>query len=222
VQLEAQALRQDGKPDQGIALLEGAVKAHADDPTAYVALAQLYSDADRGPQAVKVLQDAQVKFPRDQSISFELGAVLDKQKRFADAEAEFKQVLAREPENAAALNYLGYMLAERGDRLEESIGYITRALQLDPENGSYLDSLGWAYFKADELDLAEPNLKRAADQLTTNSVVQDHYGDLLFKRARYDQAIAAWTRALSGDGDAIDRPAIDRKIRAARQKLGKK
>jgi tetratricopeptide (TPR) repeat protein len=222
VQLEAQALRQDGKADQGIALLEGAVKAHADDPTAYVALAQLYSDADRGAQAVQVLHDAQAKFPADQSIAFELGAVLDKQKRFADAEVEFKNVLAREPENAAALNYLGYMLAERGDRLEESIGYITRALQLEPENGSYLDSLGWAYFKADKLDLAEPNLKRAADQMTTNSVVQDHYGDLLFKRERYDQAIAAWTRALSGDGDAIDRPAIDRKIRAARQKLGKK
>ena len=124
--------------------------------------------------------------------------MLDKQKRFADAEAQFKQVLAREPENAAALNYLGYMLAERGERLDESVGYIKQALEIEPENGSYLDSLGWAYFKADKLDLAEPNLKRAADQLTTNSVIQDHYGDVLFKRGRYDQAIAAWTRALVG------------------------
>jgi len=221
VQLEAQALRQDGKPDQGIALLEGAVQAHGDDPTAYVALAQLYSDADRGAQAVKVLEDASGKFPGDQSIAFELGAVLDKQKRFADAEQAFKGVIAREPENAAALNYLGYMLAERGDRLDESVGYIKRALELEPENGSYLDSLGWAYFKADKLDLAEANLKRAADQMTTNSVVQDHYGDLLFKRGRFDQAIAAWTRALAGDGDSIDRAAIDKKIRSARQKLKK-
>ncbi len=222
MRLEAQALRQDGKADQGIALLEDAVKAHADDPSAYVALAQLYSDADRGAQAVRVLQDAQAKFPADQSIPFELGAVLDKQKRFIDAEAAFKQVLAREPENAAALNYLGYMLAEHGDRLDESVGYIKRALEVEPENGSYLDSLGWAYFKADKLDLAEPNLKRAADQMTTNSVIQDHYGDLLFKRGRYDQAIAAWTRALSGDGESIDRLAIDKKIRSARQKLVKK
>jgi len=222
MRLEAQALRQDGKADQGIALLENAVKAHADDPSAYVALAQLYSDADRGPQAVRVLQDAQAKFPADQSIPFELGTVLDKQKRFADAEAAFKHVLAREPENAAALNYLGYMLAEHGDRLDESVGYIKHALEIEPENGSYLDSLGWAYFKADKLDLAELNLKRAADQLTTNSVIQDHYGDVLFKRGRYDQAIAAWTRALSGDGDSIDRLAIDKKIRSARQKLGKK
>jgi tetratricopeptide (TPR) repeat protein len=220
--LEAQALRQSGKADQGIALLESVVQAHAEDPSAYVALAQIYSEVDRGAQAVKVLQGAQAKFPADQAISFELGAVFDKQKRFADAEAAFKQVLARDPSNAAALNYLGYMLAEHGERLDESVAYIKKALELEPENGSYLDSLGWAYFKADKLDLAEQNLKRAADQLGTNSVIQDHYGDLLFKRARYDEAIAAWTRALDGDGDSIDRGAIDRKIRAAKQKLGKK
>ena len=114
-------------------------------------------------------------------------------------------MLARDPENAAALNYLGYMLAERGERLDESVGYLKKALQIEPENGSYLDSLGWAYFKADKLDLADDNLKRAADQLKTNSVIQDHYGDVLFKLGRYDEAIAAWTRALAGDGDSIDR-----------------
>jgi tetratricopeptide (TPR) repeat protein len=220
--LEAQALRQNGQADQGIALLETVVKAHADDPSAYIALAQLYSDADRGAQALTVLHEGQVRFPADQSIAFELGAVYDKQKRFADAEAAFKQVIARDPEHAAALNYLGYMLAERGDRLDESVRYIKKALALEPENGSYLDSLGWAYYKADKLDLAEQNLKRAADQLTTNSVIQDHYGDVLFKRGRFNEAIAAWTRALAGDGDSIDRGAIDRKIRTARQKLGQK
>ena len=220
--LEAQALRQNGKADQGIALLEDMAKAHADDPSAQVALARLYADADRGAQAVKVLQDAQGKFPADQSISFELGAVFDKLKRFADAEIAFKQVIAREPDHAAALNYLGYMLAERGDRLDESVGYIKKALELEPENGSYLDSLGWAYFKADRLDLAEQNLKRAADQLASNSVIQDHYGDVRFKRGRYSEAIAAWARALAGDGDSIDRGAIDKKIRAAKQKLEKK
>ena len=116
----------------------------------------------------------------------------------------FRQVLARDPENAPALNYLGYMLAERGERLDESVDYLKKALQIEPDNGSYLDSLGWAYFKADKLDLADDNLKRAADQLKTNSVIQDHYGEVLFKLGRYDEAIAAWTRALAGDGDSID------------------
>jgi tetratricopeptide (TPR) repeat protein len=222
LRLQAQALRHTGKGEQGIAVLEDAVQKHADDPIAYVALAQLYSDLDRGPQAVKVLQDAQAKFPSDTSIVFELGAAYDKQKKFADAEAAFKQLIAREPDNSAALNYLGYMLAERGERLDESVSLLQKALQIDPDNGSYLDSLGWAYFKLEKLDLAEDNLRRAADQLKSNSVIQDHHGDVLFKMGRLDEAIVAWTRALNGDGDSVNRGDIDKKIRTAKQRLPKK
>jgi tetratricopeptide (TPR) repeat protein len=220
--LQARALRLNGKTDQGIAVLEEAVKNHSGEPLAYISLAQLYAEADRGAQAVRVLQDAQGKFPTVNAIAFELGTVFDKQKKFAEAESAFKQVLTRDPENATALNYLGYMLAERGERLDESVGYLKKALAIEPENGSFLDSLGWAYFKADKLDLAEENLRRAADQLKTNSIVQEHYGQVLFKLGRYDEAIAAWTRALNGDGDSIDKGDIDKKIRAAKQKLPKK
>ncbi|HEX7139848.1 MAG TPA: tetratricopeptide repeat protein, partial [Vicinamibacterales bacterium] len=221
IRLQAQALRHTGRPDQGAAILEESVRSHADDPMAYLALAQFYGDIDRGAQAIRVLEDAQTKFPTDDTIGFELGATFDRQKRFADAEAAFKRIIARDPQNAPALNYLGYMLAERGERLDESVGYVKKALEIEPDNGSYLDSLGWAYFKSDKLDLAEGNLKRAADQLATNSVVQDHYGDVLLKLGRYEEAIAAFNRALSGDGDSIDRNDIDKKIRSARQKLKK-
>jgi tetratricopeptide (TPR) repeat protein len=220
--LQAQALRQSGQPDRAVAILREVLDKQADRPLAYVALAQGYVDANRGDEAVTLLEQAQVKFPSETSIGFELGAVFDKQKRFADAEAAFRQVLAREPDNAPALNYLGYMLADRGERLDESVTYLKKALEIDPDNGSYLDSLGWAYYKGNKLDLASDNLKRAAEQLKTNSVIQDHYGELLFKMGRYDDAIAAWTRALAGDGDSIDRAGIDRKIRSAHQKLGKK
>jgi tetratricopeptide (TPR) repeat protein len=220
--LEARALRHNGKADQGIALLEEAVKTHADEPLAYIGLAHMYSDTDRGAQAVNALRDAQTRFPQDNGIAFELGAVFDKQKKFADAESAFRQVLVRDPDNATALNYLGYMLAERGERLDESVGYLKKALEIEPDNGSYLDSLGWAYFKADKLNLAEDNLKRAANQLKANSVIQEHYGQVLFKLGRYDDAIAAWTRALAGDGDSIDKSDIDKKIRAAKQKLNKR
>ena len=220
--LEAQALRQSGKTDEAVSLLQDYVKKQSDRPEPYVALAQLYSDTKRGTEAVRVLQDAQTRFPGDTTIGFELGAVFDKQKKFADAESAFRQVLSKEPDNAPALNYLGYMLAERGERLNESVDFLKKALALEPENGSYLDSLGWAYYKSDRLDLAAENLQRAADQLKANSVIQDHYGDVLFRLSRYDEAIAAWTRALAGDNDTIDRPAIDKKIKSAKQKLGKK
>jgi len=222
LRLQAQALRHTGKADQGIALLEKAAKAHGDDPIAYITLAQAYSDADRAAQAVKVLQDAQAKFPDNDQVAFELGTVYDKQKKFGDAESAFRTVLARDPENAAALNYIGYMLAERGERLDESVTYLKKALQIEPDNGSYLDSLGWAYFKSDKLDLAAENLKRAADQLPANSVIQDHYGDVLTRLGRFDEAITAYTRALNGDGDSIDKGEIDKKIRTAKQKLPKR
>lgn len=220
--LLAQALRLDGKPDQGVIVLEDALKSHLDDPAAYVALAQIYQDVSRGPHAVELLQDAQVKFPSSTSITFALGAVFDKQKNFAGSEMAFQQVLAREPDNAGALNYLGYMLAERGERLDESVGYLKKALEKEPDNGSFLDSLGWAYFKAGKFDLAEENLRRAADQLRVNSVIQEHYGQLLFKVGRFEDAIAAWNRALAGDGVSVDRADIDKKIRGARQKLNKR
>ena len=222
LRLQAQALRHSGKADQGIELVEKALKDHADEPNAYVTLAQVYSEADRGAQAVKVLQDALTRFPEDNLIAFELAAVFEKQKRYADAEQAFRRLLSRDPQNAAALNYLGYMLADRGERLDESVGYLKKALEIEPDNGSYLDSLGWAYFKKDNLDLAEQNLRKAAGQLLSNSVIQEHYGEVLFKLGRYDDAITAWTRALNGDGQDIDRADIDRKIKSAKQKLPKK
>ena len=114
------------------------------------------------------------------------------------------------------------LLWRRGERLAESVNYVKKALEIEPDNGSYLDSLGWAYFKAEKLDLAEGNLHRAADQLKTNSVIQGHYGEVRLKLGRYEEAIAAFNRALSGDGDSIDRADIDKKIRTAKQKLNKK
>jgi tetratricopeptide (TPR) repeat protein len=220
--LEALALRQSGKADQGIALLEGLLQRLGDDPEAHISLAEMYAESNRGAQAVKLLQDAQAKFPGETAVAFELASVLEKQKRYGEAEVVFRQLLTRDPEHAPTLNYLGYMLAERGVRLDESVELIKRALKSQPDNGSYLDSLGWAYFKGGKLDLAEEHLKRAAAQLTMNSVVQDHYGDVLVRLQRYEDAIAAWNRALTGDGDSIDRTEIDRKIRLARQKLPKR
>jgi tetratricopeptide (TPR) repeat protein len=221
VRIEAQALRQSGKADEAVSVLQEFAKKQ-ENAESYVALAQMYSETKRGAEAVKLLQDAQLKFPEDTTIGFELGAVFDKQKKFADAEAAFRQVLKLEPDNAPAMNYIGYMLAERGERLNESVDLLKKALELEPDNGSYLDSLGWAYYKSDKLPQALDNLQRAADQLKANSVIQDHYGDVLFKMSRFDDAIAAWQRALAGDNDAIDRPAIDKKIKSAKQKLGKK
>lgn len=219
IRVESLALRRSGKVEEGLGILEEAVRSQSRNSDAVVALAEAYLDTNRAPQATKLLQDAQARFPDDAGIVIQLGAAFDKQKRFAESEAVLRKLIAKEPENAIALNYLGYMLAERGERLGESVDLLKRALTIDPENGSYLDSIGWAYYKDGKLDLAFENMKRAADRMLTNSVVQDHYGDVLFKLGRYSEAIVAWDRALSGDGDSIDRGDVDKKIRSARQKL---
>ena len=121
-----------------------------------------------------------------------------------------------DPLSAPALNSLGYTLADRGERLPEAIGYIERALKVEPDNPSYIDSLGWALFKQGRFDEAEPHLQKAAEALPAQSVIQDHYGDVLARRNKWQEAIAAWDRALKGDGDGIDKPAIEKKIRDAR------
>jgi tetratricopeptide (TPR) repeat protein len=132
------------------------------------------------------------------------------------AVAVLTAAVARDPLNAPALNSLGYTLADRGERLPEAIGFIERALKVDPENPSYVDSLGWALFKTGRFDEAEPHLQKAAGALPTNSVVQDHYGDVLAQRGKFQEAIVAWERALKGDGEDIDKSGIEKKIRDAR------
>ena len=104
------------------------------------------------------------------------------------------------------------MLAERGQRLDEAVDLVQRALKLEPGNPSFLDSLGWAYYQQGKLDLADPPLTEAAAKMPNNSVIQDHLGDLRFKQRRFADAAAAWERSLTGDGESIDRAAIQKKI----------
>ena len=94
-----------------------------------------------------------------------------------------------------------------------------RALDLDPGNPSFLDSLGWAHYQRGELDAAGQYLEPAAEQLPDNSVVLDHLGDLRFSQGRWEDAIATWMQALDGDGGDIDPATIESKIDAARAQL---
>jgi len=192
------------------------------DPMVEIRLARSQVNAGKVGNAVATLQSAAKKFPDEPAVKIELAAALEQQKKYSDAEGIFRQLITVDPKNADALNSLGYMLAERGQRLDESVSFVERALVLDPGNPAYLDSLGWAYFKQGKLDAAEPPLREASEKLPAVSVIQSHFGDLLFKRGDDQQAIDAWQRALDGDGESVTRSEIEDKIKTARQKLGKK
>jgi tetratricopeptide (TPR) repeat protein len=221
-QLEARALAGAGRRDEGIALLRDMVSApQTTEASPYLSLADLLLEDGRLDEANEVLDAAATRFPEDVSVSFQRGALYERSHQYGRAEEAFRAVLAREPTHAQALNFLGYMLADRGERLEEAVSLIDRALALDPDNGSYLDSLGWAYFKLRRHEDARHYLSRAAEQLPSNSVVQDHLGDALAALGRHADAIAAWQRALAGDRESIDVAAIEAKIVRAKEQASR-
>lgn len=178
----------------------------------------LFDAGDRSG-GISVLESAVKSFPKDSATMFALADVYADAGRGPDAERMLRQLLAAEPANANALNYLGYLLAMRGDQLDEAIRLVRRALDAEPDNGAYLDSLGWAHFRKGELDEAEKYLAAAAAKLPENSEIQDHLGDLHARRGRMSEAIAAWTRALKGDGQDVEKAAIEKKISSAKGKI---
>jgi len=216
---EGLALQQLRKYDEAIAIFNEGVTLAGDDPVRHVLLIQGYSAANRHKEALDAAEKARATFPNDTSILYQLGAALDRAGRRADAEKALRDVIAKDPLDAGALNYLGYMLAERGGgaTLDEAVTLIQRALKIDPDNPSFLDSLGWAYYQQGKLDLADKPLTDAAGRLPENSVIQDHLGDLRQKQNRKADAIAAWQKALAGDGDSIDRAKVQKKIDAAKK-----
>jgi tetratricopeptide (TPR) repeat protein len=170
------------------------------------------------PGAITVLEPVAKANPNDAATQLSLADLYSNAGRKGDAEKTVRQLVVLEPGNADALNYLGYMLAERGQQLDEAIRLLRRALDIEPSNPNYLDSLGWAYFRRGDYDQAEKYLGPAAQQMPRNSTVQEHLGDILAKRGRWQDAVAAWGRALQGDGDGVNRAALEKKIADARGK----
>ncbi len=223
---DARAARGDYRG--AVATLDPAVRAARPEDVAsglYARLAgslasALEQSGDMG-RAVTVLEDARRRDSSSSQLLFDLGAAYDRAKRFDQAEQTFREVIATEPANADALNYLGYMLADRGAKLDEAVAFITRALAIEKDNPSFLDSLGWAYFKQARLDRARDPLQRAAAALPTTSVIQDHLAELYFQLKLYGDAATVWDRALAGDRAGIDAAAVTKKRDRAKALAGK-
>jgi tetratricopeptide (TPR) repeat protein len=214
--LRAQALARSGRVAEGLKLLEDGVAANPGSREYLVGLADLYADQKRTDDAVRLLEQARKTFGDDETLALRVASAYESGGRLDMAEREFRRLLAEDPLNANAMNSLAYMLAERGLRLPEAIELAQRALKVEPGNPAYLDTLAWALFKSGKAaDAAEP-MARAAAALAGSSVIQDHHGDVLMATGKADAAVAAWERALAGDGEDIDRAAIEKKIKDAR------
>ena len=214
--LRAEVLRERGEEAQGLQLLLGLLEKAPHDERLTEAVASYLLSAGRFEEAESHLRKAIDDIPDDEGLLFQLGAVLERQGKVEGAEMAFTRVLTLNPESAGTLNYLGYMLADRGMRLEESLGYIQQAVALDPYNGAYLDSLGWAYFRLGRLELAEENLLKAIERLRTTGVVYDHLGDLYYKKGDRDQALGYWQKAIEQEDEELEREQVAQKIEKAR------
>ena len=116
------------------------------------------------------------------------------------------------PNNAEVLNFVGYILVDKSDRINEGLGYIERAIQLDSQNGFFLDSLGWAYYKLQQIDKAIYYLERAVELEPQEAEITSHLGDAYWQSKGYKEAMVQWKRALTLNGAEIFQNEINSKL----------
>jgi tetratricopeptide (TPR) repeat protein len=226
----ASVLADQGKTSEAVNELK-ALMGGSKDRDILLMMAGFYEKAKKFGEEAKVLDQAEGlsnSKQEKQGVQFARGAMFERQKNFDAAEAEFRKVLATDPDNAGALNYLGYMLADRDVRLDEASKMIKRAVELDPENGAYLDSLGWVYFRQNQLDQAEIQLRKALEKIDNDPTVHDHLGDIYAKEGKIREAIAQWEVSVkeyetnpSPDTDPQDVAKVAKKLESARVKVAK-
>ena len=136
-----------GERDKGVALLSRLLRGDEDDFDLLSRLVHVYQRDKEFDEAQRILDTAMERFADHHEVYFLQGALHERQGQFDQAEKAFRKSLELDPENPAALNYLGYMFADRAVKLEEALEMITKAVEADPINGAYLDSLGWVYFR---------------------------------------------------------------------------
>ncbi len=228
--VRANVLSEAGKYDQAVTELKTMLDGKSDREI-HLTLAQTYEKQKNFVEVEKSI-DAAEKLSESkeekEGIYFTRGAMLEKQKKFDRAEQQFRKVIEVNPNNASALNYLGYMFADRNMKLTEAHQMITKALELDPNNGAYLDSLGWVLFRMDKLPEAEKNLKMAIERTGKDPTVYDHLGDVQFKQGKIKEAIAQWQQSLkeyetapASERDPVEVAKVQKKLDSAKVRLAK-
>ena len=179
----------------------------------YLMLGLVYREADYPVEALRAFESAAQIRPDSAQAHFYMGAQLERLQRGFEARVQLRRAIELDPAYADALNYLGYMDAEDGVNLAQAKRLIERAIALDPENGAYIDSLGWVYYQLGDVEEAVVQLERAAELLDTDPTIFDHLGEAYFKQGNLEQARVAWEQALALDPDSA---AVEQKLRALR------
>ncbi|HBA61739.1 MAG TPA: hypothetical protein DCZ92_13195 [Elusimicrobia bacterium] len=169
---------QSGRYLKAVEMLEAAAKKWPDNTEVAYFLALGYDDTGRTEKALQLLKEIIAKVPKYVEARMQYAIICERRNDIAAAEAQFRQLLAADPDNANILNYLGYALADRGLKLEESQGFIAKALSLEPANGAYLDSMAWVQFKRGSLPEARAAILKALKVISDDSVIWEHAGEI--------------------------------------------
>ncbi|MBS1839731.1 MAG: tetratricopeptide repeat protein [Acidobacteria bacterium] len=225
-------LGEAGKTDDALALLKPLLKGKDGDRDVYLNISQVYERGRKYKEAEQAARTAEALpgAPRDNVMTwFLLGAIYERQKFYDRAEAEFKKVLAVDPQNAAALNYYGYMLGDLGIRLDEAEAMVKKALEEDQYNGAYLDSLGWIYYKQGKYMEAEEPLRRAVERESHDPTIHSHLGDVYAKTGRpelaaaqWEKSLEEWRRVLPADIEPEKIAEVEKKVNQSKHRVAQK
>ena len=227
---KADVLANQGKTDEAVAELKKSFDGK-NDREVDLSIAEVYEKAHNYGEMSRWLDQAE-KLTQDKddkvTLLFMRGAMYEREKKYDLAEKQFRQVLDMDATNASALNYLGYMLADQDTRLPEAQDLIKKALNSEPNNGAFLDSLGWVYYKQNRLDEAVQQLTRSLQLISSDPTIHDHLGDVYFKQGKIKEAIDQWQLSLKewntsapGDLEPDDVAKVQKKLDSARVRLSK-
>lgn len=207
LRLEAQVLTEIGRVDEAVAMITSLIGAGKnssapslmyDDFSNYIFISSLYNQSKRGKDAVLAAQKAYSAADSEekrQIANLTLASAQQTSGDYQAAESILRNLLKQSPNNPIALNNLGYFLLERDQKIDEAITLIRKAVDIDPTNSSYLDSLGWAYYKLGKLGEAELYIKEAINNDSNSATIYEHLGDVYQKQGKIELARKAWEKA---------------------------
>lgn len=176
-----------------------AVALNPKQPEGHIVLGLAYLQQEQFERSVEVFEEGLRHNPKNADLYFNQGTAYDKLNRFDDVVRVMETAIKLDPHHADALNYLGYSYAEKGIKINEALSLTKQAVALKPDNGYYVDSLGWAFFKSGQLPEALKEIQRAAALVGDDPVIYEHLGDIYAKQQRLSDAREAWLHALELD-----------------------
>ena len=164
-------------------------------PRGTLSASQAYAAAEDYKGAIAILEAQRKAAPDEVDVLFQLGAMYERDGAIEKSEASFLEILEKQPEHSATLNYLGYMWADRNVNLSRAETMLEKAVSMQPRNGAYVDSLGWVYFRLGKLDLAKKHMEDATLLVPRDPTIRHHLADVYAKLGMTDEALVEYKKA---------------------------